>query len=339
MNVRDNFFDIGGHSLLAVRLLREINNELNTSLTIQEFFLDPTIEGIAKVLRQGVCTSGSVHLIPLRPAQSQGAVFFLDASMAMCRLASLLDISPAVFATDGPLSSPAYRTAVLRETHALPRLEDLAAEHVALIRSGNSFPVLCLLVGHPSAVFIAFEVAHQLRQAGTEVERILLLDTWRTKPPVWPSLRRLSWDRVISRLSLGLTRLQPKSVGVVEREPVDDLLTLEVVEAMHKIRDAYQFRPLESHAVLFRAEDSKRDFLFSTDRGALGWRDLFTEGLDIVDVPGDHRSMLEDPQVSVLAQKINEYLAEYSCSPPNGLAYSTNQGSAITEGNFLHPSS
>ncbi|NTW11201.1 MAG: hypothetical protein HGA26_07565 [Chlorobiaceae bacterium] len=45
--VDDNFFDAGGHSLLAVQLINRINREFDLGMTIRNLFETPTIEGLA----------------------------------------------------------------------------------------------------------------------------------------------------------------------------------------------------------------------------------------------------------------------------------------------------
>ncbi len=110
INIDDNFFNLGGHSLLAVRLVSEINKSLNVSLTAQIFFLDPTIEGLARVLLEGKYAKPGPHLIPLRRDPISGIDLFLEAPLgdvpngaaSGCRALTFCDSSAI---TCGPLSS------------------------------------------------------------------------------------------------------------------------------------------------------------------------------------------------------------------------------------------
>src|SRR5262249_12486989 len=47
VGVRDNFFEIGGHSLLAVSLFAEIESTFNKRIPLAALFLRPTIENLA----------------------------------------------------------------------------------------------------------------------------------------------------------------------------------------------------------------------------------------------------------------------------------------------------
>jgi amino acid adenylation domain-containing protein/FkbM family methyltransferase len=53
VGIRDNFFDIGGHSLLLARVHGLLGERLNANLSIVELFRHPTIEGLARVVAGG----------------------------------------------------------------------------------------------------------------------------------------------------------------------------------------------------------------------------------------------------------------------------------------------
>lgn len=52
IGVRDNFFEIGGHSLLAVRLITQIRQEFRLQLPVTTVLQAPTIEALADLLRR-----------------------------------------------------------------------------------------------------------------------------------------------------------------------------------------------------------------------------------------------------------------------------------------------
>lgn len=47
IGIDDNFFDLGGDSLKAMMFIKKIKNEFSVSFTLKEFFIKPTIRGIA----------------------------------------------------------------------------------------------------------------------------------------------------------------------------------------------------------------------------------------------------------------------------------------------------
>src|SRR5205085_6512680 len=52
IGLRDNFFDLGGHSLIAIRLMAQIEKLFGKKLPLNVLFQAPTIEQLAKIVRQ-----------------------------------------------------------------------------------------------------------------------------------------------------------------------------------------------------------------------------------------------------------------------------------------------
>jgi thioesterase domain-containing protein/acyl carrier protein len=329
ISIHDNFFDLGGHSLLAVRLVNEINKTLNLSLSIPVFFLNPTIAGIAAAIEKDKHDQPQPQLIPLRSGQPGRSLFFLDASMGLCQLAQLLDAETASFATNVPLPDPVIQAAAQNDKRGLPSLERLAAPHTALIQkhqpAGN-----CLLVGHSFGGLLAFEVAHQLQQQGRTVEMIVLVDSWAAYPAWWQKIKVLSmtrawsslrfrtrhgWLKTRDRLRRALGRPADASLPHQESElPQADIAhpTGKISWGIFKrinwhARNHYQTRPLDSRAVLFRAQRSELASYYPI-ANRLGWDGLLKRGLEVVDTPGDHFTLLKEPHVQILAEQLNQRL-------------------------------
>ncbi len=336
VGIRDNFFALGGHSLLAVRLMGEIHKSIHRSLPLAVCFQNPTIEGMAKALGEEHRAEDTPELILLRLGGSQGELFFLDAGMGLCRLAGHLEGGLAKFATYVPLTRAAIRAAAGGKNSELPSVEELAAAHAALIQSRQ--PVgPCILAGHSFGGLLAFEVAHQLKKAGRKVEMILLLDSWARTPPWWKKLKLLTPDRLRNSL-LFRARYQGSRIGAKARneakrlvravsarpspEPDAEDVNKPFGEAPWHIREKvyrhawgkYSFRQLDSRAVMFRSRDSALAHLHAID-GKMGWDGLFAGGLEIIETPGDHMSLLTTPHVESLALQLQERLEEFGRRP------------------------
>ncbi|WP_139070851.1 phosphopantetheine-binding protein, partial [Paenibacillus sp. KS1] len=50
IGIRDNFFDIGGHSLRAMTLVSRIHQTLEAEVPLRQLFLSPTIESLSAAL-------------------------------------------------------------------------------------------------------------------------------------------------------------------------------------------------------------------------------------------------------------------------------------------------
>src|SRR5262249_10730042 len=68
VSARDDFFDLGGHSLLVVRLAAEIESSFGSAIPIAKLFQTPTIEGQAKLLKESFEADSLLALVTLQEA-------------------------------------------------------------------------------------------------------------------------------------------------------------------------------------------------------------------------------------------------------------------------------
>lgn len=76
VSIKDSFFDLGGHSLLGVRLISQINQSLGISIQVNQLLAAPTIEQLAQLLEsidEGV--TQYQPLIELRKGEGEPLVF------------------------------------------------------------------------------------------------------------------------------------------------------------------------------------------------------------------------------------------------------------------------
>ena len=71
VNLDDDFFDVGGHSLLAARLLSRIEAEFGRRVSMAELFAEPTFGGLARRLGEITPNTGFVAVAPLELQQTQ----------------------------------------------------------------------------------------------------------------------------------------------------------------------------------------------------------------------------------------------------------------------------
>jgi len=277
----------------------------------------------------------------LHAGDSAGSLFLLEAGLGMglCRLVESFHGGPATFATVAPLSPKAYQAAMHNRVTDYPSLEEIAAPHTALIRSRYSSP--CWLIGHCVGGLLAFEVARQLQNEGKPVELIFLLDSWARLPSlsVWDRLRRIVTDGAGNTLKRRAKRFwkealsQPANVNGKqhgtdspnggEPETLNLLDPLVIGKIFRHVRQIHQITPLQSHALLFRPRElaPDRKFFYEMD-GAMGWTGSFTGGMEIMDCPGDHLTMLKAPHLQFLAEQIWQRIRQNTPSTrstkPNG---------------------
>jgi amino acid adenylation domain-containing protein len=336
VGIYDNFFELGGNSLLAVKLFWQIEQIFGNSLPLAILFQSGTVEALAKIISPEVATKNLVDisrqhhnwssLVEIQPHGSKPPFFCvhgLGGEVLGFRQLSLYLGSDQPFYGLQPLG--------LDRTKSIhTRVEDMAAYYIQEIQTlqpkGPYF-----LGGYSFGGVIAFEMAQQLRQQGEQIGILVILDTCREgynwRPPLlkriylhsnnlmkqgpaylWYKLGRFShWTK--NRLQTKY-RLQNRYKYYLEAELVSKTdKHLEIIDANVQAGSQYIFSPYSGQVVLLRTEDEYRDEAIGMQYDVqFGWGDLVTGGVDVHYIPGSHLSLLDEPHVQVLAEKLKNCL-------------------------------
>jgi amino acid adenylation domain-containing protein len=305
VGIRDDFFEMGGHSLSAVRLVSAINRTLQLNVRLADIFAMRTIEELANAItsipREG---RGNTTVVKLHDGTSDRAIYCIG--LELFRLAKLVGGSHSMFGVNSPW--PVAWSDVLKENEisSWPKMEQLVEPVVStLVAQVRLSP--CVLVGYSFAGLMAFEIAHQLRKRGGKVDLVILLDT-RAKhgnayQAAWHKWRRKWKNRVSTRQllqTLTAAAIKRATFKVHSRRLDDDGVELswQLKEKLFsRIQRCYQPRRIESRGLLFVAQEADT-------RAAQGWGGLFGQGLEIISVPGDHYSMLAEPHIERLVSEM-----------------------------------
>ena len=172
IGIHDDFFEIGGHSLLAVQMLAEIERVRGRRLPLASLFEGATIERIAAIIESAVQTEGEPGVVVLQPEGTERPFVFLHGDVRgggwYCRrLAPLLgeNVPLIVLPTLRGGSPDAPMT-----------IEEGAASHIVELRKVQPKGPY-RLGGFCVGGLVAFEMARQLEAAGEVVDRVVVVDS------------------------------------------------------------------------------------------------------------------------------------------------------------------
>ncbi|MFM2313466.1 MAG: hypothetical protein RLZZ04_2742 [Cyanobacteriota bacterium] len=337
IGIHDNFFDLGGQSLLAARLFAEVNEIFQRKLTLSTIFQASTIEQLAKVLSQAECWSNSSYLVPIKSSGSkvpffcihgaQGEVLFLKS------LANHLSPDQPFYAIRSPGQNG--------ETAPLTCIKEMAKlyiEEIKTIQSQGPY----LLGGYSFGGLVAFEMAQQLQKHGQEVSLLALLDCYAPG-----SLKSLPLGNIVLQhfrdfLAIGpdyvlkkLKTLRTKYLyrlfkgetmknnyfhhltstkyfyNLVNEFPNYTVQDLELWENLYKanLRASSNYIPsvYAGKITIFQVViDPAEDFYQAVT--SCGWSELSNQEVELYNCTGDHYSFLEEPNVQGLAKQLQACL-------------------------------
>ncbi len=337
IGIQENFFDLGGNSLIAVRLMSQIEKQFGKNLPLATIFKGQTIEQIANILRE---STDSISWSPLVPIQSSGNKL-------------------PFFCVPGGGGNVVYFSYLARHLHPdqpfyglqavgldgesapYKRIEDIAAHNIReiqLIQPQGPY----LLGGHSFGTKVAFEMAQQLQKQGQEIALLAILDAAAPEPE--NKMLSLGWNDAMWLVFIG------KVIGHLFGQELE--LSYETLEQLtkdaqlnyfyEKLQQVNFFPPgtgikqlrgfvqvfqenflcsyfpqefFPTPITLFRSveqtpEKIMIEELFESIRPQnmnlpdWGWSRFSAGGVEIYEVPGDHISMMAEPHVQVLAQKL-----------------------------------
>ncbi|MFD3872116.1 amino acid adenylation domain-containing protein [Streptomyces sp. NPDC058623] len=328
VGLHDRFFDLGGHSLLVLRLMAEIEKRFGRQLPVAAIFRGATVERFARMLREGYEEEHTVHLVDLGSGENESRgttaapVFFAHpaGSEVVCYMpfAELIEGGRRVYAlaspppVDGRLPFDGFGRRAAAYAELIREVQPQGPYTVAgwCYGGANAYAVAAELerTGERVSVIMMDANAPAVVPKGTEPDRADIVEAvaanlqWdygdRLKSA--EELRGMTQDEHLDHL-LELARASDYLPPDAGREQIASVL--ELWEA--NLRLLWNFRPdpVNGRVTLIRAAEETHD-------PAGSWRELTGRDIDVRTVEGNHYTMMRHPHVKGVASVLNEVLRD-----------------------------
>lgn len=325
----DNFFALGGHSLMAVRMISEIRRRLGRRVALAKIFQTETLGDLARVVEENDQVEHWTQIVSMAtpdPNSNSASLSFIHAAggTVQCYQELIKNLRHP-----GPISAVQQLSAFSDSAERPSSIEDLASIYLKELESQN-YGSPDVLIGWSFGGLIAYEMASQRAREGNPPESLVLLDTFMPDGRSRAQERsRAGWleDFVLSLLP-NLDRSRPKVLKRVIgdgtrsfEEMFSDLMSENFFDEPIEIRDlvpayrqyeqnvslANQYEPSNySGRITLIQATAKPARVRSLQERAL--RRLVGDSLEIVEFNADHYGMIRKPAVADLAALLERSL-------------------------------
>ncbi|MDC0711872.1 beta-ketoacyl synthase N-terminal-like domain-containing protein [Stigmatella sp. ncwal1] len=349
VGVHDDFVALGGDSLIVLRLVDRLEQELGQAMPTGAAFSGLTVERLARAVEGTARPEESSLLVPLQTAGTKPPLFFVHPAAGVAfpyfELARQL----------GP-DQPFYGLQAMGLDGESPPdecIEDMARHYIEAMRSiqprGPYF-----IGGFSFGCLVAYEIAQQLTAADEQIGLLVMVDepaplkghrptplemtrflTTGVARSIWPHLHDYFYlvNAARKRQGKGLPRnfkIPPRMLetflarsALANFVPPDSrvlalrqaaILPMFQLFLIH-VRETFAYEPKAyPHRVTLFSTDEVRSTRGRKDP-LMGWDKLAAGGVDVHEVPGNHLSLLKAPHVQIFARKLSACLAQTQSSP------------------------
>ena len=332
VGLRDNFFLLGGDSMMTVQLIAQIEQEFERAITVLDLLAGPTVEGMSHLIEGHRQPDSDSATLSIQPNGSRPPLFCtptIDGTLLpFANLAGYLGEQQPIIGLRQP---------PLRDRTELLSIEEQAAIHLGALRAARPEGPYYLM-GLCFGGLVAYEMARRLTHEGERVALLIMADCinhdWKRSAHSfrvgWSSLRLL-----LRRIGYAAGTLAPRSFRTIPQFLKTKLVLFRLAWG-HRIRRLnYERRrragkpvarlirdvnfhnylasrryvpgPYAGKIILVRSEAPREG---EPGEPLLGWENLAAGGAELVTIRGDHYSMMSEPNIKELAAALKDRLQE-----------------------------
>ena len=306
VGIHDNFFDLGGHSLTALRLFSQVEEQYEHKLPLATLFEAPTIAQMADRLRDDGWQASWSSIVPIRASGHKTPFFhvgaYMESILAFTELNQYLDDERPFYGIQ-----PQGLDDESKIQHDIDDMAEYYISEMKMIQPEGPY----LIGGHCAGAIVAYEMAKKLEAQGDEVAMLAVVDSPAPnyvppkEIPIWSFLKRMFYylmDRRLLHAIIWQLRIQLEST-ILYRFGSDQAKRISAMRRAHN--EAYARYQIEAgyHGpmTVYRSEEylNLYDETIHTK-----WAELTDGSVHYEDVTGTHATLLKDPNVEILGEAL-----------------------------------
>jgi thioesterase domain-containing protein/acyl carrier protein len=320
VGIDDNFFDIGGHSLLAVQIMTRIEKKLAKKFAIATLFTYPTVALLSAFIeKENTPNIKWRSIVPIKPTGNKMPLYIVHGAglnvLNFNDLSNYVDPQQPLFGLQG--------IGIDGEEVSIDTIQEIASHYVGeLIKHNPSGPYA--VGGYSIGGFIAVEMARQLEAMKKEVKMLAIFDTDADN-----AREREAWYKILPKVFkrylpkfLGGKKSMVKQLAGIIRDKTNALkdkaglapkaesaeyfamLDAVIVRYFEALKN-YKLEPVAHNIYLFKAGFNDH---YNDDEVYLGWKKYTGKQVKRYLVPGNHLTMMMPPNVPELGKAVQDAL-------------------------------
>ena len=343
----DNFFAIGGHSLIAVKIMAQLATITGRRLPLSALFEYPTVRALASLLQQKNEAASWKSLVPIKPTGTRKPLYIVHGAglnvLLFNAVAHNLHPSQPIFGLQARglngVDEPFYT------------IEEMAAHYISeIVAHDPEGPYL--LSGFSFGGIVAYEMARQLLEQGKQIALVALFDTEAFEATVdkpWWVRQGKQVTLLFRKIGHTATLLRKqRSRGLTYKmESIDRKLIKRywLTKGSHRFDHVVLRQGIEMYWRIKFGEEQQQEVILDTkfkieaindvalakfvlkpadlevhvframvqtfyiaDVALYGWKNFARKGMHIHDVPGEHSYIFAPPNDKAFARKLQAVL-------------------------------
>ena len=329
VGIRDNFFEIGGDSISATRILNHIQKNLSIEVPLGVLFKASTIADLSDYLSKSEDWDPLISMLPIKSSGSESPLFCIHPALG-------LSWGYAGLLRHLPKSTPVYglQATGLRHAARLPEsIEEMAEEYLSQIKRVQPEGPYRLL-GWSFGGLVAHAIAEKLQSQNEEISFLCMLDSYPYKlgfeqptneaDIVRSALLFLGYDlSTLEKLPINKEELasllwrdyDDSSMSVVQDIQKSQADIMDRVQTIieNNLALAGRFKPgkVDTDLLFFIAEESVNGSMGNIlEHQSNAWASRITGKIETHSIPCRHQDMLDSEPLNAIAPIIKERLQQ-----------------------------
>ncbi|MCO5948031.1 non-ribosomal peptide synthetase [Mucilaginibacter flavidus] len=322
-SIDDNFFALGGHSLMAVQILSKIEKKIGKKMQLAVLFKHPDIRSLAAFIENEKKEIIYKSLVAIKPSGSKTPLYIIHGEglnvLNFSSLAEYMDEERPIFGLQA--------RALNGEDAPEETIQQIAAYYLGEILQHNpNGPYL--IAGYSFGGYVAVEIEKQMEAMGKTIQMLIMFDTDAEKTeykdwyylfprkvkrnfPIFISFLKSVLKHPVATFKRQFANHPPSFLSnyFYRKDSKGFFQLIKKIKEKHLVAFRnYKMEPFNNKVYLFKAKICVH---YVNDAAFLGWKNYAKKDVELFEVPGDHLSMLLTPQVEQFAGVLEKTLDKY----------------------------